>query len=144
MQSVLKISEASSLAVHAMSMLAALPEKIFTTNEIAAGLASSEAHLSKVLQRLAKSGYVKSVRGPKGGYILAGDPAAITLLEIFEDIEGRIAPASCVYNEKLCDCTNCLWGGLISKINFEFKNYLAKTKLAGQARLFNGGNSNEG
>jgi len=71
MNSVLRISEAASLAMHAMMALAAQPEHRRSAQDLARQLDVSLAHLAKVLQRLAKAGYVASTRGPKGGFTLA-------------------------------------------------------------------------
>ena len=54
MNSILKISEAASIAIHAMFILASTPDKLFSNKEIATMLDVSENHLAKVLQRLAK------------------------------------------------------------------------------------------
>ena len=62
----IKISEASSLAIHAMVFLAAKPGEKLSTSYIASEIKVSEAHLSKVLQRLNKVGLVVSSRGPSG------------------------------------------------------------------------------
>ena len=55
MASIIQISEAASLALHSMVMLAASPERSLTVKEITARTGVSEAHLSKVMQRLAKA-----------------------------------------------------------------------------------------
>jgi Rrf2 family protein len=45
---------------------------------------------------------VRSVRGPKGGVLLAKSPEAIKLSEIIHLLEGSVAPVDCVDNPKLC------------------------------------------
>ena len=56
MPNVLKVSEAASLALHTTVLLAANSGELLSTREIASTLKMSAAHLSKVLQRLARHG----------------------------------------------------------------------------------------
>jgi hypothetical protein len=58
----------------------------------------SEAHLAKVLQRLVKAELLRSVRGPRGGFILTRAPESVTLLEVFE----------AVINGSQCEARFCL------------------------------------
>ena len=55
--------------------------------EIAKGFDVSGHHLSKVLQRLVKSGLLRSIKGVNGGFILAKSSDQLTFLEIYEAIE---------------------------------------------------------
>lgn len=126
----IKISEASSLALHSMALLAQDPERMLTTKQISQRLDASEAHLSKVLQRLHKSGLVKSVRGPKGGFMLEKDPAQTTLKEVYEVIEGSLVLKNCLLSEAACKGDKCVLGGLLQTINKEVRDYLANTKLS--------------
>ncbi len=80
----LRISEAASLALHATGLMAINPGKPMSTKVIAQSFEVSEAHLSKVLQRLGKVGLLNSARGPRGGFTLARDPKDINLLEVFK------------------------------------------------------------
>lgn len=50
----------------------------------------------KLMGRLAAAGLLTSARGTGGGFLLARDPAAISLAEIVEAVEGPIAMATCV------------------------------------------------
>lgn len=45
-------------------------------------------YLEQLLATLRRSGLIKSIRGAKGGYVLARDPQNITLLEAFTCMEG--------------------------------------------------------
>ena len=94
--SILKISEAASLAMHACAVLAAHKGEPMAVGTIASALEASEAHLSKVFQELARGGLVRSLRGPKGGFSLTRPAEEITLLDVFEAIEGPFQAASCI------------------------------------------------
>ena len=133
----LKISDATSLALHAMVLLASEPQRVFTTHDIASTLQASEAHLSKVLQRLHHDRLVKSVRGPKGGYILGKPAHDITLLHVYEIMEGRFDPEHCLLDKPLCDGTKCILGGLICHLNSSVLDYFKKTRLSRLTKVFN-------
>ncbi len=51
--------------------------------------------LSKLLQKLGKSGFLKSEYGTNGGYRLARDPHRISALEVIRAIDGPIVLANC-------------------------------------------------
>jgi Rrf2 family protein len=57
--------------------------------------------LAKILQKLARSGLVKSHSGPTGGYVLAREPRDITVSDIIQSIEGPIHLVRCL-NDDLC------------------------------------------
>jgi len=130
MTNLLKISEAASLAFHAMVFLAENPGKILSTKYIAEQFDVSEFHLSKVLQRLAKAGYVRSIRGPKGGFTLVIKPSELTLLSIYEVIEGPIALGNCLFGMASCDRKKCVMGGLLKQVNRDVRKYLNQTRLS--------------
>jgi len=127
--SMLKISDAASLALHTMVFLAAHTEHLVSNKEIAVKLGVSEAHLSKVLQRLAKVGLVHSTRGPKGGFSLGKNSQEITLLEVYETIEGPIITCQCLLDQQICAKTHCILGPILHTINAQVKEYFGKTNL---------------
>lgn len=51
----------------------------------------SIAYLEQLLHRLKKQGLVRSIRGPKGGYLLAKDPAQITVAQVVHILDGQKA-----------------------------------------------------
>ena len=136
MSNVLRISEAASLAMHAMAMLSENPDKRLSTKVIAARLQVSEFHLSKVLQRLVKAGMIRSIRGPKGGFCLNRETADVSLLEVYEAIEGSLGPSKCLLGHPVCVGERCILGGFIEKVNTELRDYLQTTRLADLAGVY--------
>jgi Rrf2 family nitric oxide-sensitive transcriptional repressor len=128
MTNILKISEAASLALHTAVLLAADSSKLISTKNLASTLHASEAHLSKVLQRLEKSGIVESTRGPKGGFRLRKSGDEITLLDVYEAIDGKLSSGNCLLGERICN-GNCIMGKLLCDLKRQVKDYLVQTKL---------------
>lgn len=88
-------------------------------------------YLEQVMFPLRIGGYVKTMKGSQGGYILARHPDNITLLEIVECVEGPIAPVDCVDHAEMCErseqcVTRDAWIGLKNVIRSE----LGKITLA--------------
>lgn len=52
---------------------------------------------------LRTAGLVKAVRGMHGGYALTKLPKDITVQDIFEAIEGSVAPVDCVDHPETCE-----------------------------------------
>ena len=137
MSSILRISEAASLALHTVVLLTTCTDQLVSTREIARILHASEAHLSKVLQRLARVGLVKSIRGPRGGFTLNKSPQQITLLNIYEAIEGPLTPSSCLNATPVCSTRQCILGTLLIELQHQVSAYLAKTIVAKLSSVFN-------
>ncbi|MCJ7612188.1 MAG: Rrf2 family transcriptional regulator [Candidatus Aminicenantes bacterium] len=55
-----------------------------------------ERFLEQILLLLKRAGYLRSKKGPNGGYSLAKPPAEITVAEIIRVMDGPLAPIDCV------------------------------------------------
>jgi Rrf2 family protein len=128
MSGFLKMSEAAVLAFHALIYIASHEEGFVTNAEIASSLHASEATLSKVLQRLAKAGFVNSIRGPRGGFVLGKDSGEITLREIYELFEGSLEKDTCLLEEPICE-GRCVFGDLLINLNVMVRDYMTHTRL---------------
>src|SRR6202043_3737997 len=64
--------------------------------EIAADDGLPLAYLEHLVARLRRAGLVDSRRGARGGYLLARPATEITMAEVVEALEGRIAPIECI------------------------------------------------
>ncbi len=130
MSCMFRISEAGSLALHTMGFLAANSDRTFSTRQIASSLGVSGAHLSKVLQRLAKTGFVNSTRGPTGGFSMKEADKKTTLLQVYEAIEGPLRTDDCLFDKPVCSGPNCIFGDLLTSVNKRTREYLSETTLA--------------
>ncbi|HAB59863.1 MAG TPA: Rrf2 family transcriptional regulator [Lachnospiraceae bacterium] len=91
--------------------------------DIAARQEISEKYLEQIIAVLNKAGFVKSVRGPQGGYRLARKPKDYTIGMILRLTEGSLAPVPCLDDDpnecnRQEDCvTIFIWEKLYEAIN---------------------------
>ncbi|HEX3409024.1 MAG TPA: Rrf2 family transcriptional regulator [Candidatus Binataceae bacterium] len=64
--------------------------------EIAAAQGIPENYLRRLLIELKRGGLVASQKGPSGGYLLARNPAKITMADVVQIVEGDFAPVECL------------------------------------------------
>jgi len=62
----------------------------------------SVKYLDQLMAMLKSAGFVRSIRGAKGGYILAKAPDEIKLSEVFNCLEGHVVTVECTENENYC------------------------------------------
>ena len=60
-------------------------------------------YLEQIFNKLKKCGVVKSVRGPKGGYLLARDPAEVSALEVVAAVEDSYSGSKCLCGKPACE-----------------------------------------
>lgn len=129
MASLLKVSEAASLALHATAVMAGAHGERVTARRMASALGVSEAHLSKVLQRLTRAGLVRGTRGPRGGFRLTRPARQISLREVYEAVEGSLKVEHCLLGVSVCGQRKCPVAGLFEKLGREAIRVLGKTTL---------------
>jgi Rrf2 family iron-sulfur cluster assembly transcriptional regulator len=71
--------------------------------EIAKRQDISVKYLEQLIIPLKKANYITSVRGPKGGHVLAKSPEEITVGEVVKLLEGGINLSDCLENPDICD-----------------------------------------
>ena len=99
----------------------------------------SVKYLEQLIIPLKKANFIKSVRGPKGGHMLAKPPEAITVGEIVRVLEGGINLSSCIENPEVCDRTSdCLTRGLWEKTT---KAMYEKLNSATLSKMINEGSN---
>ena len=59
-------------------------------------------YLEQLMAMLKSTGFVRSIRGAKGGYVLAKPPNHIKLSDIFNALEGPIVTVECLDSDEYC------------------------------------------
>lgn len=86
----MKLSTRSTYGIRALTELAtASGQTPLSATFIANRQTLSVAYLEQLLHRLKKGKLVDSVRGPRGGYVLARDPSDISMAEVVVLLEGE-------------------------------------------------------
>ena len=129
MHNFLTISEATSIAIHSLAFIARDNSYSNATN-IANSANFSRNHLSKILQLLTKHGYLMSERGPSGGFKMLKPASEITILEIFDLIDGNHEATKCAKNGNSCSFPVCVYGDIIQKANIMLTDYFRTRTIA--------------
>ncbi|MFH0886807.1 MAG: Rrf2 family transcriptional regulator [bacterium] len=105
----MRISFKGDYALKAMVDLAAHYPKLVHVEDIAKRQDIPLKFLEQIILELKKGDFVKSKKGPGGGYILAKDPAKIFLGPVIEFIDGPMEPITCVsrHGKTHCDYAKC-------------------------------------
>ena len=86
--------------------------------------------MAKVLQRLARAGLLRAVRGVGGGYRLARPAKDITLFEIVELFEGRAAPRRATGGRTAGGDASARVGGVFAELQEQALFTLQSIRLA--------------
>ena len=93
----MKVSAKGEYGVRAMAILALeFHEGPVPLREIAEREDISFQFLEQIFQPLRRAGLIDSVRGAKGGYVLAKAPDKVKVGDVLRALEGPIAPVECV------------------------------------------------
>lgn len=91
----------------------------------------SQHYLEQIASNLRRSGFIKSVRGARGGYRLARSAESINAYEVVTAMEGSIAPVSCVEEDHVCSKGNvCGTLDLWHRVDTALREVLGSTTLA--------------
>ena len=129
MSKLFTLSDASSIAIHAMVMVAK-SEIPLNVIQIADSTRTSKHHVAKVMQRLVKDGFISSQRGPTGGFKLKKAASEITFLDVYESIEGKIEIHKCMFETPVCPMDKCIMNNITQKMSEEFVQYLKSQNLS--------------
>lgn len=95
----MKLTLFTDYSIRALLYLGSRPERLCSIGEVAQAYRISQNHLMKVVNQLARQGYVESVRGRAGGIRLGRAPEIINLGALVRDTEEGF---------DLADCSGCV------------------------------------
>ncbi|MFY9590116.1 Rrf2 family transcriptional regulator [Rickettsia endosymbiont of Halotydeus destructor] len=116
-----------------LDMASRLTDKPITLAEISLKQNIPVSYLEQIFAKLKKANLVKSIKGPKGGYILAGNLHEIKIFDIMDAVNENIimttcykkSVKSCVPNTIKCN-SHKLWKGLTNHIRDYLENISIK------------------
>jgi len=118
----MQLTREGDYGIRSVLYLARQPyKKISFVTEISEQYKIPRSFLAKILQKLVKAKIVRSYRGVKGGFSLARQAKDISVLDVLEAIEGKMAMNLCLSDKKKCDFSrNCpihsVWANVQSKV----------------------------
>jgi Rrf2 family protein len=99
----MQLTRAADYAVRVMIQLAILPSDArVSLPSLAQATGAPESFLSKVLQALARAGFISSQRGQSGGFLITPRGRQTSMLEVIEAIDGVICLNVCLMHGRSC------------------------------------------
>jgi len=132
----MKVTKSTAYALHAlMYMVRHNTQLPATTATVAKAEGIPSDYLAKIFQQLVRAGIVKAVRGRKRGYVFARPPEDISLLELFEVVEGGQLFDDCFLRHCECGGTtdNCRIFAIWVEATRRIKELLGETTVASAA-----------
>jgi Rrf2 family transcriptional regulator, nitric oxide-sensitive transcriptional repressor len=132
----MRLTTFSDYAFRVLIYLGSTPQGLATIADIAAAYGISENHLMKVVHRLARLGYIETVRGKGGGMRLARAPGAINVGEVLRAAEEGFDLVECM-GQRESDCRIlrvCALHGALGKAVAAFLKVLDGYTLADLVR----------
>ena len=132
----LKLTTKGRYGLRAMIELAGSgDDRPMLMGDIARRQGFSRKYLHVLLTSLKEAGLVRSVRGSRGGYLLAKSADEIRISDVFDALEGPLAIVDCLGEDEVCKRTNdCLARGMWEELNSIMGEYLKTRTLADLAQ----------
>lgn len=127
----LKLTKKADYGLIALKHLAVHGPASSSAKEIAETYGIPSPLLSKILQKLAKHGFLRSEHGTNGGYKLARDAREITALEVIRLIDGPVFLTACFTEHGYCCHTDkCIVRDPLQKVHEGILRLLANITIA--------------
>jgi Rrf2 family nitric oxide-sensitive transcriptional repressor len=128
----MRLTRFTDNALRCLLYLGRHPGRVVTVGEVSSTMAMSEDHLLKVVRRLVDLGYVRTVRGRKGGVILNRPPGEIVIADVVRATEDNLAIVPCFTpGDTSCPLTsNCSLASVLDEALGAFFATLRRKTLA--------------
>ena len=127
----LRLSKLTDYATVILSYMAKDNARLHAAIEIADVTGIALPTVSKILKLLVKGHVLSSIRGVKGGYVLARSPEKISVATVISALEGPISLTECSISHKSCEqASGCDIKGNWSLINQKISHALESITLA--------------
>ncbi len=126
MEKLLRVSEKTTVIIHAMSYMALKEQGEFSSvKEISDAISVARGYLAKILQPMVLKGLLLSIRGVGGGFYISARTRNMSLLELLVAIDGGFDTDTCIFSRPICSKPPCI----ISKLNEDIR-LLVESRLS--------------
>lgn len=108
----MKVSTKGRYALRMMIEFGLNLDRCTKINQVAVRQGISDKYLEQIVTILHRAGYVRSIRGAQGGYMLTKKPEEYTVGMILRQTEGSLSPVSCLDD----DVNQCERAGLCATL----------------------------
>lgn len=108
-------------------------KKLLHIRDISKAQSIPQRFLEQILLQLKRAGYLRSRKGPAGGYYLAKPPSEINVAEVIRVMDGPLAPIDCVSVTAYEVCPHersCSLKGLWKEVRDAVAEILERTNFA--------------
>ncbi len=128
----MRLLASTDFALRLLIRLGADPARHRNTETLAQEVGVPRNHLHKIVQDLAEAGLVRTLRGPRGGVLLARAPGEISLGTVVRRLEQRQALVECFRPDggACCLSADCRLRGVLARSQEAFLAVLDGTTLA--------------
>ncbi len=126
----MQLTVQTDYALRTLMFLASRTERAKVA-DVAGLFGISTHHVAKVVNQLARYGYIRSVRGIGGGIELARRPDEVLLGEVIERFEGNLHLLDCIDKDNVCAIQSfCRLKGVLAEAERRQLEYLNGVTLA--------------
>lgn len=132
----MKLSTRMRYGTRALVQLAqAYPDKVVSVREIALAQKISSKYLEQIMAPLRSANLVDAIRGVRGGYKLKKSPDQISLLDLYQALEGTTSPVECLDQPNQCENNEvCPTMWIWREIGAELSRLLSEKRLSDLAK----------
>jgi Rrf2 family protein len=121
------ITRKADYAIRCVLFLSREAGRIISANEISQSAFVPKSFLAKILQRLSKTGIVRSTQGIAGGFQLARPPDEVNLFEVIEAVQDPSALNICAINRHKCNLSSAcavhpIWVQIMEELEERLRN----------------------
>lgn len=102
----MRLQITTDYAIRIIIYLAKNGPELVTAKCISQDLGITYNYFNKVATRIRQAGFIETIQGPNGGYLLVKNPADITLYDIVETMEGPVIVNRCLEDDGFCSRRN--------------------------------------
>ncbi len=124
--------QSTEICLRCLSLLVAEEDgAILQSKEIGIKLGISATYVTKSLQPLARQGWLRALKGRKGGWTMAINPSSVMLSQVIDALEPERQWHRCVIGHGLCsDETACAFHHTWGKLKRQIEADMQTTSIA--------------